>query len=66
MYQKFKQGIQLPYDVLDIHNIPDGAKAGNFIEIRCGGFGSEISPHPTEKNQKLLVRSQEKLQAFFR
>ncbi len=51
MYQKFKQGIQLPYDVLDIHNIPDGAKAGNFIEIRCGGFGSEISPHPTEKNQ---------------
>ena len=51
MYQKFKQGIQLPYDVLDIHNISDGAKAGNFIEIRCGGFGSEISPHPTEKNQ---------------
>ena len=51
MYQKFKQGVQLPYDVLDIHNIPDGAKAGNFIEIRCGGFGSEISPHPTEKNQ---------------
>ena len=51
LYLKFKQGVQLPYDVLDIHNIPDGAKAGNFIEIRCGGFGSEISPHPTEKNQ---------------
>ena len=51
LYLKFKQGVQLPYDILDIHNIADGAKAGNFIEIRCGGFGSEISPHPTEKNQ---------------
>lgn len=51
MYQKFSKGVQLPYDILDIHNIPDGAKQGNFIEIRCGGFGSEISPHPTEKNQ---------------
>ena len=51
MYQKFSKGVQLPYDILDIHNIPDGAKAGNFIEIRCGGFGSEISAHPTEKNQ---------------
>ncbi|RZG47001.1 esterase-like activity of phytase family protein [Acinetobacter wuhouensis] len=51
MYQKFSKGVQLPYDILDIHNIPDGAKQGNFIEIRCGGFGSEISPHPTEKKQ---------------
>ena len=51
LYLKFKQGVQLPYDILDIHNIADGAKAGNFIEIRCGGFGSEISAHPTEKNQ---------------
>ena len=50
-YQAFIQGVQLPYDVLDIHNIPDGAKQGNFIEIHCGGFGSEISPHPTEQNQ---------------
>ncbi len=50
-YQKFKLGVQLPYDILDIHNIPDGAKQGNFIEIRCGGFGSEISAHPTEKDQ---------------
>ena len=50
-YQAFTQGIQLPYDVLDIHNIPDGAKQGNFIEVHCGGFGSEISPHLTEKNQ---------------
>lgn len=51
MYQKFSQGVQLPFDVLDIHNIPDGAKQGHFIEIRCGGFGSEISAHPTEKKQ---------------
>ena len=50
-YQAFTQGIQLPYDVLDIHNIPDGAKQGNFIEVHCGGFGSEISPHLTEKNK---------------
>lgn len=51
MYQKFSQGVQLPFDILDIHNIPDGAKPGHFIEIRCGGFGSEISAHPTEKKQ---------------
>ena len=51
MYQKFSQGVQLPFDILDIHNIPDGAKQGHFIEIRCGGFGSEISAHPTEKKQ---------------
>ena len=51
MYQKFSKGVQLPYDILNIHNIPDGAKQGNFIEVRCGGFGSEISPHPTEKNK---------------
>ena len=51
MYQKFSQGVQLPFDILDIHNIPDGAKRGHFIEIRCGGFGSEISAHPTEKKQ---------------
>lgn len=51
MYQKFSQGVKLPFDILDIHNIPDGAKQGHFIEIRCGGFGSEISAHPTEKKQ---------------
>ena len=51
MYQKFSQGVKLPFDILDIHNIPDGAKRGHFIEIRCGGFGSEISAHPTEKKQ---------------
>ena len=50
-YQKFSQGVQLPYDILNIHNIADGAKQGHFIEIHCGGFGSEISAHPTEKNQ---------------
>jgi hypothetical protein len=51
VYQKFSLGVQLPYDILDIHDIPDGAKEGHFIEIHCGGFGSEISPHPTEKHQ---------------
>ncbi|AXY56490.1 esterase-like activity of phytase family protein [Acinetobacter chinensis] len=51
VYQKFSRGVQLPYDILDIHDIPDGAKEGHFIEIHCGGFGSEISPNPTEKHQ---------------
>ena len=51
VYQKFSRGVPLPYDILDIHDIPDGAKEGHFIEIHCGGFGSEISPHPTEKHQ---------------
>jgi len=51
LYKKFSQGVRLPYEVLNIHNIPDGAKPGHFIEIRCGGFGSEISAHPTEKYQ---------------
>lgn len=50
-YKKFSQGVQLPYDILNIHNIPDGAKPGHFIEIHCGGFGSEIAAHPTEKYQ---------------
>jgi len=51
LYKKFSQGVRLPYEVLNIHNIPDGAKPGHFIEVRCGGFGSEISAHPTEKYQ---------------
>ena len=51
LYQLFAQGVALDYDVLDIHTIPDGAKPGHFIEFRCGGFGSELSAHPTEKNQ---------------
>ncbi|MGO3383965.1 MAG: esterase-like activity of phytase family protein [Acinetobacter guillouiae] len=51
LYKKFSQGVRLPYEVLNIRNIPDGAKPGHFIEVRCGGFGSEISAHPTEKYQ---------------
>ena len=50
-YQPFFKGVQLPYDLLEIHNVPDGAKRGRFIEFRYGGFGSELSAHPTEKNQ---------------
>ena len=49
--KKFYKGVSLPYETLDIHNIPDGAKQDHFIEIHCGGFGSEISPHPTQKYQ---------------
>lgn len=51
VYRNFRKGVHLPYNILNIHDIPDGAKQGHFIEIRCGGFGSEISAHPTEKNQ---------------
>lgn len=51
LYQAFFKGVQLPYTVLDLHHLVDGAKAGNFIEVHCGGFGSAISAHPTHKNQ---------------
>jgi hypothetical protein len=51
LYKKFNRGVVLPYEVLNIDHIPDGAKSGNIIEIRCGGFGSEISAHPTKKYQ---------------
>ena len=51
MYKKFATGVSLSYDILDIHNIPDAAKSGHFIEFRYGGFGSALSAHPTAKNQ---------------
>lgn len=51
MYKKFATGVSLSYDILDIHNIPDAAKLGHFIEFRYGGFGSALSAHPTAKNQ---------------
>lgn len=51
MYKKFAKGVPLSYDILDIHNIPDAAKSGHFIEFRYGGFGSALSAHPTAKNQ---------------
>lgn len=50
-FKDFAQGVALPFELLETSPIPDGAKAGNFIEIRCGGFGSEISAHPSHKNQ---------------
>ncbi len=49
--KKFYKGVSLPYETLDIHNIPDEAKQDHFIEIHCGGFGSEIFSHPTQKYQ---------------
>ncbi|AMW79192.1 phytase esterase-like protein [Acinetobacter sp. TGL-Y2] len=47
----FAQGVSLPYELLETNPIPDGAKEGHFIEIRCGGFGSEISAHPSIPHQ---------------
>ncbi|AWL28620.1 esterase-like activity of phytase family protein [Acinetobacter defluvii] len=47
----FAHGVRLNYEVMDIKGIVDGAKAGNHIEFRRGGFGSDLVAHPTEKNQ---------------
>lgn len=50
-FNDFAQGVALPFELLETDPIPDGAKVGHFIEIRCGGFGSEISAHPSIQNQ---------------
>lgn len=50
-FKDFAQGVALPFELLETDPIPDGAKEGHFIEIHCGGFGSEISAHPSIKNQ---------------
>lgn len=47
----FANGVRLSYEIMDIKGIVDGAKAGNNIEFRRGGFGSDLVAHPTEKNQ---------------
>lgn len=48
----FALGMQLTYQVMDhLKGIADGAKAGNTIEFRQGGFGSDLVAHPTNKNQ---------------
>ncbi|WP_173910369.1 esterase-like activity of phytase family protein [Acinetobacter sp. Marseille-Q1618] len=47
----FANGVRLSYEIMDIKGIADGAKAGNNIEFRRGGFGSDLVAHPTEKNQ---------------
>lgn len=49
-YRQFTQGVALPFEILVTDPIPDGAKPGHFIEVHCGGFGSEISAHPTLKH----------------
>ena len=43
-------GAKLPYQVMR-NDIADNAKAGNMLEIRNGGFGSDMTAHPTNKNQ---------------
>ncbi len=48
----FESGIRLDYEVMDnLKGIADGAKAGNIIEVRRGGFGSDMVAHPSNKNQ---------------
>ncbi|GAB7081350.1 esterase-like activity of phytase family protein [Megalodesulfovibrio paquesii] len=43
-------GAPLPYSVLT-NNIPDASRPGKMIELRNGGFGSDMAPHPTIANQ---------------
>lgn len=50
-FQSFAQGVAFDYEVMDLHDIADGAVDGRFIEFRLGGFGSDLSPHPIHKNQ---------------
>ncbi len=43
-------GSSLPYSVLR-SDIENGAMPGNFMEIRNGGYGSDMVAHPTESTQ---------------
>ena len=43
-------GSPLPYSVMR-SDIDNGAKSGSFMEIRNGGFGSDMVAHPTEPTQ---------------
>lgn len=43
-------GSSLPYSVMR-SDIDNGAIPGNFMEIRNGGFGSDMVAHPTEPTQ---------------
>jgi hypothetical protein len=43
-------GTLLPYTVLD-STIEDGAKPGDTMEVRNGGYGSAAAAHPTNINQ---------------
>lgn len=45
-----KLGSKLPYTVLR-SDIPDNAKTANMLEIRNGGYGSDMTAHPTTTNQ---------------
>ncbi|TCM61912.1 hypothetical protein EC844_12666 [Acinetobacter calcoaceticus] len=47
----FAKGKAFNYDIMDIKGVPDGAKPGNQIEFRMGGFGSDLVAHPSQKNQ---------------
>lgn len=45
-----QRGAQLPYQILR-SDIADNAKPGNMLEIRNGGFGSDMTAHPSNRNQ---------------
>jgi len=42
-------GVALPFTVLR-DDIENGAKAGSKLEIRNGGYGSDMTAHPSKKN----------------
>jgi len=44
------KGATLPYQILR-DDIKDNAKAGHMIEIRNGGYGSDMTGHPSKANQ---------------
>jgi len=44
------KGATLPYQILR-DDIKDNAKTGHMIEIRNGGYGSDMTGHPSKANQ---------------
>ncbi|UXI03667.1 esterase-like activity of phytase family protein [Photobacterium sp. TY1-4] len=44
------KGSKIPFTVLR-SDIADHAKSGHMLEIRNGGFGSDMTAHPTNKNR---------------
>lgn len=43
------KGATLPYQVLR-EDLADGAKQGNRLQVRNGGYGSDMTAHPTKKD----------------
>jgi hypothetical protein len=50
-------GSPLPYSVMRA-DIENGAMPGSFMEVRNGGFGSDMVAHPTEPTQFYALKGE--------